>query len=101
MSSTATIRRSYIAVPHEPAAGPIVAPSIAALYCAGSDGAAPTRTCTPSVSSSRIVHDAPSPSKVSARRQTSTNSSGSGVLRVISLSTLCSDASTSAASPML
>ncbi len=101
MSSTAIIRRMYIAVPHEPAAGPIAAPSIAALYCAGSDGAAPTRTCTPSSSSSRIEHAAPFPSSASARRQTSTSSSGSGVLRVISFSTLCSDASTSAARPRL
>ena len=44
MSSTTTIRRRYIAVPHEPAAGPIDAPSIAALYRPGSDGAAPTCT---------------------------------------------------------
>src|SRR5450432_2153403 len=54
MSVTKTGRRVNAAVPHDPAAGPMGAPSIARLYASGRCGAAPCRTCAPSASSRRI-----------------------------------------------
>lgn len=94
MSSTTTRALRNMAVPHDPAAGPIVSPTSALLSADGSDGAAASVTCSPSPHS-RMEHIAPSSSRVSTMWHTSASRSGSGTLRELISSTVFSQRSSS------
>src|SRR4051794_8123397 len=59
MSSVMTGSRRYIAVPHEPAAGPIASPIRQALYAGGSDGPIASAILEPVSSSSTIEPSVP------------------------------------------
>src|ERR1700730_17552586 len=52
MSVTTTGSLRYMAVPHDPALGPMQRPSMALVYASGRLGAAPCRACCPSSSRS-------------------------------------------------